>query len=88
MLIKHNEKHARLMVQITRGRNPGTHCGEGWFDAGAVLRANGKKNISCLRRVPKPEPSGPQTVAKAIAVPFPSRHKSVRVAGFISRILH
>ena len=88
MLIKLYDNHARLMVKITPGRSPGTHCGEGCFDPGASLRGNGKNKIYCLNRVSKPEPSGPQRVTNAIAIPFPSRHRSLRVAGCISHILH
>jgi hypothetical protein len=45
MLIKPYDNHARLMVKITPGKSPGSHCGEGWFDPSAGLIENGKKNF-------------------------------------------
>jgi len=88
MLIKPYDNHAQLMVKITPGRNPGTHCGESWLHPGAGLRENGKKRISFLHRVSKPDPSGPQRFANVIAVPFSSRRGNIRVAGCILDILH
>jgi hypothetical protein len=76
------------MVKITPGKNPSTHCEEGWFDARAGLRENGKKTISFLHRVLKAEPSSPQRVANVIEVPFPNRHRRIHFAGCISHILH